>query len=252
MITLDRYFVILSYNGTGYNGWQTQPHEGTKTIQGTLDAAFALVLQTPISTTGCGRTDTGVHAIDYVAHVDLPKGVDIGKLKYKANIMLPDAISIQSITKVMPDAHARFDATERSYKYYIHQSKNPFLVNSYYYNFGDLSLEKLNEVAILLKSYKAFAPFCKLHSDNMTMNCIIKESYWYAEGEQLIYKVTADRFLRGMIRMIIGMSINVCRKKISLDELNNALDTQTRLTHNWSVPANGLILCDIKYPYIIK
>ncbi len=244
---MNRYFIWLSYCGTAYNGWQSQPDPNTKTIQSTIEDVLTTLVRTQVAIVGCGRTDTGVHAQNYVAHVDLPHGIDIENLAYRANKLLPSDIAIHEIIPVTEQAHARFDAVSRSYEYHLHTAKSPFKPYSYYYYYEEPNLDKLNAAANILLEYTDFTTFCKLHSDVHTMNCKLTESIWTKEGNTYIYKVTSDRFLRGMIRLIVGMCLQVSRGKVTLDEVKNALENRCRLTQDWSVPAVGLLLCDIKY-----
>lgn len=244
---MARYFIRLSYCGTAYNGWQSQPHVGTTTVQGTVESVLSTLLQEQVNIVGCGRTDTGVHAKNYFAHVDIIKPMDGTNLVYRANKLLPEDIAIHEIIAVSDMAHARFDAISRSYEYHLHTAKSPFEPFSYYYYYDKPNLEKLNEAAQLLLEYVDFTTFCKLHSDVNTMYCKLTESQWIQEGDTYIYKVTSDRFLRGMIRLIVGMCLQVSRGKLTLEAVKHAMDHQNRLTQDWSVPAIGLVLCDIRY-----
>ena len=244
---MNRYFIRLSYCGTAYNGWQSQPHAQTKTIQRTIEHVLTTLIRKEVAIVGCGRTDTGVHAKNYVAHVDIPNGIDIKNLVYRANKLLPGDIAIHEIIPVTGQAHARFDAISRSYEYHLHTAKSPFEPFSYYYYYDEPDLEKLNAAASLLPKYTDFTTFCKLHSDVHTMNCKLTESIWIKNGDTYIYKVTSDRFLRGMIRLVAGMCLQVSRGKLTLDDVRYAMDKRCRLPQDWSVPAIGLVLCDIRY-----
>lgn len=246
---MARYFIRLSYHGAAYNGWQIQPHIGTITVQGTIEKALKTLLQCEMSLTGCGRTDTGVHAKDYYAHFD-GNIMDVELLKYKMNRILPDDIAIHDIISVHDDAHARFDAISRAYEYALHIRKSPFQHESFYYNYLSLDLTKLNEAAAILLEYQDFASFCKSKSDVQTTLCKIKESYWRRDGDNFVYRITADRFLRGMIRLVVGMCLNVARDAITIQEVKGALESKRKLDMNWSVPPDGLMLCDIRYPYL--
>lgn len=247
---MSRYFIKLSYCGTAYNGWQSQPHKGTKTVQDAIEKALGTYLRQTIDITGCGRTDTGVHAKDYYAHFDSETVGDIDTLIYRVNKILPNDIAIHDIIKVHDEAHARFDASSRSYQYHLHTSKSPFADRSYYYFYDQPNVEILNDAASILLEYTDFTTFCKVNSDVHTMNCDIKECYWEQHGEHFTFHITADRFLRGMIRLIVGMCLQVSRGKLTIDEVRKALEEKRRIGHDWSVPALGLVLCDIKYPYL--
>ncbi len=247
---MSRYFIKLSYCGTAYNGWQSQPHKGTKTVQDAIEKALGTYLRQTIDITGCGRTDTGVHAKDYYAHFDSETVGDIDTLIYRVNKILPNDIAIHDIIKVHDAAHARFDASSRSYQYHLHTSKSPFADRSYYYFYDQPNVEILNDAASILLEYTDFTTFCKVNSDVHTMNCDIKECYWEQHGEHFTFHITADRFLRGMIRLIVGMCLQVSRGKLTIDEVRKALEEKRRIGQDWSVPAIGLVLCDIKYPYL--
>ncbi len=247
---MPRYFIRLSYCGTRYNGWQSQPHAGTVCIQPTIEAALTQFLRSSISIVGCGRTDTGVHAMDYYAHFDHEDIGDITQLVYRLNKILPADIAIHSVHKVHENAHTRFDAISRSYVYHLHTVKTPFRPNSFYYRYSHPDLDILNEAAALIMEFTDFSTFCKLHTDVNTMNCKITESKWIKNGDAYEYHVTSDRFLRGMIRLIVGMCLNVARGKLSLAEVSKALENKDRTGHDWSVPAEGLFLHSIRYPYL--
>lgn len=247
-----RFFVELAYNGTRYSGWQRQPN--ATTVQSTLENAFSTILRSPIEVTGCGRTDTGVHAKQYFMHFDAPEELPKHFLD-RLNKFLPAAIAIQRIFEVDKDAHARFDAYHRSYEYHLVLSKNPFeKETAYFFPFGQhLNIEKMNEAAQLLLDYKEFFPFCKTNTEVKTMICDLKRSEWVVDeaSGKLIYHVSANRFLRGMIRLIVGMCLNVGVGKIELADVQQAMKQQTRLAKSWSVPPQGLFLCDIRYPFLL-
>ncbi|MFZ1749444.1 MAG: tRNA pseudouridine(38-40) synthase TruA [Saprospiraceae bacterium] len=247
---MARYFIHLSYVGTAYNGWQNQPHVGTKTVQSTIESALSLFLGQEMNIVGCGRTDTGVHAQGYYAHIDIESVVDIPHLIYRANKILPMDIAIHDILLVKDNAHTRFDAVSRSYQYHLHTSKWPFAAQSFYYTYDRPDIDLLNQAAAVLMQYEDFTTFCKLHTDVKTMICRVTESQWSKQGDHYIYRITSDRFLRGMIRLIVGMCLNVARGKLSIDDVHHAMKDQKRLPYDWSVPAEGLCLCDIRYPYL--
>lgn len=247
---LSRYFIRLSYCGAAYNGWQVQPHKGTRTVQGTLEDAMCRYFRHDISLTGCGRTDTGVHAKDYYAHFDAPEMMALHTHIYRLNKMLPPDIAIHDIIPVHDSAHARFDAVSRSYEYYLHTAKDPFAGHSLYYTYGVPDIDVLNEAAGLLLAFNDFATFCKYHSDVKTTLCQVNESHWHVEGNHYIYRVSADRFLRGMIRLVVGMCLQVARGKLTLDQVRQAMEQGQRTGHDWSVSPDGLFLCDIRYPYL--
>ncbi|MBP6184880.1 MAG: tRNA pseudouridine(38-40) synthase TruA [Saprospiraceae bacterium] len=246
-----RYFIELSYDGTGYGGWQSQPN--TNSVQQTLSDVLQVLLRHPVVITGCGRTDAGVHAEGYFAHFDtdriLPKD-----LRFRLNRLLPPDIAVHRIHSVHQEAHARFDAIQRRYRYRITLQKDPFLTHrAWSYPFPETpDIEVLNQAAQILLNYTEFAPFCKTNSDAQTRICDVRESFWIpsADGRQLIYYITSDRFLRGMIRLVVGMCLRVAAGKTSLDEVRSAMDQQSLLHGSWLVPPDGLTLLDVRYPYL--
>jgi tRNA pseudouridine38-40 synthase len=245
-----RYFGELAYNGTDYFGWQRQPDEIT--VQQKIEESMSMILRTPIKIMGCGRTDTGVHAAQYFMHFDfdgiLPKG-----FCPRLNKVLPKDIAFRRIFEVEPQAHTRFDAYSRSYEYHLNFRKNPFQEKTayYYYYSQILDFDKMQEAAALLLEYNEFATFCKAHHDAKTMICHMNRSEWKKIDEyHWVYHVTSNRFLRGMIRLIVGMCINIGRGQITLDDVRKALDDQVQLQKNLSVPPEGLYLKDIKYPFL--
>ena len=246
----SRYFIRLAYNGTRYCGWQIQPNDPT--VQDTIQQVLSTMYNDDIQVVGCGRTDTGVHASDYVLHVDLPDNFSVHDLVYKLNNMLPNDIRVYNIIPVAADAHARFDADSRSYVYKMVFGKDPFRQNTVYRydQSGQPDHDFMNEAAALLLDYKEFFPFCKTHADTDTYKCDVRHSKWEKISDaEWHYNITSDRFLRGMVRMIVGMTINVGLGRLSLDTVKDSLDKQTRLQRAWSVSAQGLYLSRITYPY---
>lgn len=243
-----RYFAELAYKGTNYNGWQRQPN--APSVQQTIEDAFSTILRTPITITGCGRTDTGVHASQYFIHFDTDESFP-KSFEKRINKYLPDDIAIYRIFEVDEKAHTRFDASYRAYEYHLIFDKNPFLIESAYrFPFGEkLDFEKLQSAAKLLLVYDAFFPFCKTKSDAKTMFCDLQraEWIWKEEGKYLVFHIAANRFLRGMVRLIVGMCLNVGIGKLSLEEVKDAMENQTRLKKSYSVPPNGLFLSEIRY-----
>lgn len=245
-----RYFLECSYNGSAYAGWQSQPN-GTG-IQTVIEEQLQILLRQPVEIVGCGRTDAGVHASGYFAHFDwrlpFPEHFPV-----RLNKLLPPDISLDAIHPVHPDAHARFDARQRRYKYHIHMRKDPLIGGpSWYYPFAHSpDVRLLNEAASLLLEYTEFAPFCKTGTDAKTRTCHLTESFWIADrtGSRLTYWVTADRFLRGMIRLIVGMCLRVSEGKLTIDDVRLAMDSQTLLEGSWSVPPDGLTLTGVRYPF---
>lgn len=246
-----RYFTELAYQGTDYFGWQIQPEQVS--VQETLQQAFSTILRTPIEVVGCGRTDTGVHASQYFLHFDFDGGFPPHFVS-RINKFLPSSIAIFRIFPVADDAHARFDAYHRAYEYRLHFQKDPFQQQlSYFYPFPDRpDPDKMNQAATLLLDYEAFFPFCKTHHDSQTYNCELKRSYWVAAADDLSlsYHIAANRFLRGMVRLIVGMCINVGTGKLDLDTVRRAMDEQVRLDRSTSAPPEGLYLRDIRYAFL--
>ncbi len=241
-----RYFVELVYNGTRFNGWQIQPN--APSVQQTIEEAFSLLLRTPISITGCGRTDTGVHASQYFMHFDFEGEFPKAFLK-RINKYIGNDIVFKSLGKVPDDLHARFNATKRSYTYFIILEKNPFKTETaFHFPFGDsLDFKKTQEAAQLLLQYDDFFPFCKTHSDAKTMQCDLMRSEWVQDKNNLTFHISANRFLRGMVRLIVGACLNVGLGKITLEDLKYAMDNQVTLKKSYSVPPQGLFLSGVEY-----
>ena len=243
-----RYFIKLSYKGTNYHGWQYQPN--AITIQEELEKVFSLLLKTEIKLTGAGRTDTGVHAFNYIAHIDLDNHIaEIGKLILKANSFLNEDIVIQDIFRVKEDVHSRFSPISRTYEYRTHFKKNPFLKDlSYYIYAAKFDFEKMNEAAKLLFDYSDFTSFSKLHTDTKTNNCKIIRAEWIKREDQMVFIIEADRFLRNMVRAITGTLIEVGKGKMDIIAFRKVIESKDRSNAGVSVPAQGLFLTEIKYP----
>jgi tRNA pseudouridine38-40 synthase len=243
-----RYFIKLSYKGTHYHGWQYQPN--AMSVQEELEKAFSLILREEIAITGAGRTDTGVHAKNYIAHFETEKSLAVAQLKeliYKLNSYLSKDIAIHDIYKVDDRMHARFDAKERTYQYNITTTKNPFTTESAWYVHGNLDVDKMNLACEILKEYSDFGSFAKLHSDNKTNICDLMEARWEFKDELLVFTIKADRFLRNMVRAIVGTMVDIGQGKTSLDELRNIIESKDRNQAGRSVPGHGLFLVEIKY-----
>ncbi len=245
-----RFFIKLSYRGTHYNGWQIQPN--APSVQETIQKGLSTILKSRIEITGCGRTDTGVHAKDYVAHFDYTGSIPEDFLK-RINKYLPEDIAINSIAEVAEGRHARFDAKHRAYEYHIVFNKSPFdRDTAFQFPFiKDIELAKLQEAAKLLLAYDDFFPFCKTNTQVKTMRCELFRSEWEIDTKngKMVFHIAANRFLRGMVRLIVGMCLNVASGKVSLEAVKNAMDKQIRLAKSLSVPPHGLYLVDIRYPY---
>jgi tRNA pseudouridine38-40 synthase len=245
---LHRYFIYLSYLGTGYRGWQVQP--GKTTIQGTLENALSIILQEKIACTGAGRTDTGVHARFFVAHFDTVKpGLEKqDSFIFRLNRFLPAEIAANQIRRVNINSSARFDAISRTYEYTITRSKNPFLKDTALFMHGNLDVESMNLACKHLADYKDFTSFSKLHSDVKTNNCTISEANWITSGDLLIFRITADRFLRNMVRAIVGTMIEIGKGAIEPGSIRDIIEARDRSRAGKSVRGEGLSLVNIVYP----
>ena len=241
-----RYFITLSYDGTRYHGWQIQPNGDS--IQQELQEALSTLLRQPVEVVGAGRTDTGVHAKMMVAHFDWEEPLDEKQLSYKLNKLLPQDIAVQEVRQVADDMHARFSAISRTYHYFIHTRKDPFLqAYSWQIPFA-LDFKKMNEAAKVLLEYKDFTSFSKVNTDTKTNLCDLKEAYWeeVAEG-QWRFTITANRFLRNMVRAIVGTLVEVGRGRTSIEEMRQIIEAKDRCQAGESVSGKALFLVDIKY-----
>jgi tRNA pseudouridine38-40 synthase len=245
-----RYFIELSYNGKAYHGWQNQPN--SISVQQVLEEALSVLLQTKIEIVGAGRTDTGVHASQMFAHFDVEFEIDISTLAFKLNSFLPNDISIHDIFKVKDDAHARFDAISRTYHYKISTTKNVFTINFAYRLQVPLDIKKMNDACNILLQYKDFQCFSKSNTDVKTYYCTIEKAEWIEEQNDLIFIISADRFLRNMVRAIVGTMINIGLGKIQVKDLISIIESKNRSEAGFSVPAHGLYLTQITYPESLK
>jgi tRNA pseudouridine38-40 synthase len=243
-----RYFIYISYKGTSYHGWQVQPN--SLTVQKLLDEALSTILSENIYTTGAGRTDAGVHALIFCAHFDSvsPDLATNKKMIHKLNSFLPKDISVTSVRKVKPDANARFSALSRTYKYFISKEKDPFSEDSTWYLHGDINIKEMNKASALLLKHSDFTSFCRLHSDVKTNICRIYMAKWITNGNQIVFTIKADRFLRNMVRAIVGTMIEIGFGKIDLMKFDNIINSKDRCKAGKSAPAKGLFLTDIEYP----
>lgn len=248
----QRYFFELSYNGKSYAGWQIQPE--AITVQETIQQAVSkLFSNQTIKVVGCGRTDAGVHATNYFLHIDLTNAFSEEQLSYKLNKILPADIAIHRVFKVKSDAHARFDAVSRTYTYKISTSKNPFTTDFYWYYPLELDLDLMNEAAKYLIGKKDFTSFSKLHTDVKTNICEVTEASWERSDMGNIYfKISANRFLRNMVRAVVGTLVEVGRGKIMPDDVQQILLAKDRSAAGTSAPAHGLYLSEVGYKYIDK
>lgn len=245
---MTRYFIFLSFRGTAYNGWQIQP--GKHTVQGVLTKALSTVLASQTAVTGAGRTDTGVHASFFCAHFDALRG-DLdsdSQLLYNLNGILPDDIAVSRIVKVKPEANARFDALSRTYMYTVTSVKDPFCADTAWLLYWQLDIEKMNEAASILLKHSDFTSFSRLHGSNKTNICRVTHARWHREADKLIFSITADRFLRNMVRAVVGTLIPAGRGKLSVNDFEAILQGKNRGLAGQSAPAHGLSLTAIEYP----
>ena len=241
-----RYFIDLSYNGRAYHGWQIQPD--VTTVQAELNHALSTVLRTPLECMGAGRTDTGVHAEQMVAHFDVDKPIDTKDLVYKLNVLLPKDIHINSIREVYPEIHARFEALSRTYVYKISRTKNAFKYKNEHTYTLPLDIDLMNKAAKALFEHTDFQCFSKVKTEVKTYDCTIKEAHWELNKNSLHFTIKADRFLRNMVRAIVGTLIEVGAKKRTLEEFHEIISSKNRSNAGTSAPAHGLYLINIEYP----
>ncbi|MEZ4778364.1 MAG: tRNA pseudouridine(38-40) synthase TruA [Flavobacteriaceae bacterium] len=245
-----RYFIELAYNGKNYCGWQNQPNGIA--VQEVVEKALSTLLGEPISITGAGRTDTGVHAKQLFAHFDYSEIDATEKLTYRLNSFLPNDISVHSIFEVTPDAHARFDAETREYEYHIALKKDPFMEGFAYYIHLRPDVSKMNEAAKLLFEYEDFQCFSRSKTDVKTYYCTITKAHWEQRENLLIFTIAANRFLRNMVRAIVGTLLEIGYGKLSLEDFKTIIESKNRSNAGASAPAHGLYLTKITYPENIK
>lgn len=243
-----RYFIYLAYDGTNYHGWQIQPNGNS--VQEELMKALSTLMRCEVEVVGAGRTDAGVHASLMVAHFDVEQEWDTVLLADKLNRLLPPDISIYKVVPVKDGAHARFDATYRTYKYYVTTSKTPFGRIYKCRLFGKaLDFDKMNEAARTLFDYIDFTSFSKLHTDVKTNNCRIMQACWeQVNATEWVFTIQADRFLRNMVRAIVGTLFEVGRGKMSVDGFRQVIEQKDRAKAGTSAPGHALFLVDVGYP----
>lgn len=253
MIIPQRYFLETAYKGTAYHGWQLQPN--ATAVQEVLNKALKVFFRQDIETLGCGRTDAGVHATQFFAHFDLPKALnsqECDKFIKSINALLPYDISVSKIIAVSENAHARFDANLRAYQYHIHFKKDPFKTDTSWLIKDNLAIPEMQESAKIIMQYQDFGAFCKSNADNFTNICHIYQSEWEIIPNGLIYHVKANRFLRNMVRAIVGTLVDVGKGKIKSEDVHQIIQSQNRSEAGASVPACGLFLTQVQYPFIQK
>lgn len=241
-----RYFITLSYDGTDFHGWQIQPNGNS--VQEELQKALSTLLRQPVAVVGAGRTDAGVHARKMVAHFDCQEPIDCAQLAYRLNRMVPRSMSVYDVKRVSEELHARFSATRRTYHYYIHTRKDPFLRHYSCEMHFDLDFERMNEAAMALMEYSDFGAFCKSHSDVKTTICRVMAAQWHQTSPtEWYFEISADRFLRNMVRAVVGTLVDVGRGRLSIDEFRNVIEGRKRTAAGESMPANALFLEDVEY-----
>lgn len=246
-----RYFMLLAYNGAPFHGWQSQPNAAS--VQAAVEKAISTILRQPVSVTGAGRTDTGVNARCMYAHFDVADPItNTTSLCRSMNSLVGKDIAVYDIFSVADNAHARFDATSRTYKYFIGTRKSPFDYPFCWNPPYPLDVEIMNEATAYLKEYTDFTSFSKLHSDAKTNICRIDHAAWEQQGDKIVFTITADRFLRNMVRAIVGTLVEVGRHRIGIEEFCRIIERKDRCAAGISVPGNALFLWSITYPYPVQ
>lgn len=247
---MKRYFVEIAFKGTKFHGWQIQ--KNAVAIQEILNKALSTVLKEPVETLGCGRTDTGVHAKEFFAHFDtlnLPEQ-DFDNFIYGVNSLMPFDIAIKRVFSVTPNAHARFDAIQRTYQYHLYFQKDPFKTEFGYHLKTRPDITKMNEGAMLIKTYGDFSCFSKTNTNVKNNLCTISKAYWEEVGDEMIFTISANRFLRNMVRAIVGTLLELGKDNISLEDVKRILENKNRSEAGASVPAAGLYLTKVQYPFL--
>jgi len=244
---LNRYFFEISYLGTSYHGWQRQ--NGQISVQQCIEECLSkFIPQKELKIVGCGRTDTGVHAKQYFFHLDTENTLP-QQTHFKINTILPKDIAVNGIYKSKTNQHARFDATQRTYRYYLHQKKDAFINKTSLYYRPKLDFELMQKAARLLLGKKEFTSFAKLHADNKTDFCMVSHAQWNQTENQVYFEITADRFLRNMVRAITGTLLDVGQKKTNLSKFDEIIKSKNRANAGASIEAHGLFLWEVKYPF---
>ena len=241
-----RYFLEIAYDGTRFHGWQLQPN--ALAVQEVLDDCLSKVLRQPISTTGSGRTDTGVHASQQFVHFDVAQELDAPQVLYRLARILPDDIATHSLYSVPDGAHARFDALARTYHYHVTFARNPFKRHYACYHSRPLDVGQMNQAAALLLLHEDFTTFSKVKGDTKHYRCSIYEAEWRQQGEELVFTIRANRFLRGMVRLLVGTLLDVGRGKLTVQQFEQIIMSQNRSKSSGAAPAAGLFLAKVEYP----
>jgi tRNA pseudouridine38-40 synthase len=241
-----RYFLEVAYDGTRFHGWQVQPN--ALTVQEVLEDCLSKVLRESISTTGSGRTDTGVHASQQFVHFDTEQQLDLQHIVFRLNRILPDDIAVNNLFLVKNEAHARYDAFARTYHYHITLRKNPYKRQYAWYHSRPLNIDKMNEAAAILLKYEDFTTFSKVKGDTKHYRCEMYIAEWVQEENELLFTIRANRFLRGMVRLIVGTLVDVGRGKLTVEEFEKILASQNRSQSSAAAPSEGLFLAKVEYP----
>ena len=241
-----RYFLDISYKGTNYHGWQKQ--KNANSVQQEIEKGLSTMFQSKVGIMGSGRTDTGVHARQQIAHFDSSVQLDVSNLVFKLNRILPNDIVVKAALHVHSEAHARFDANLRSYQYFIHQNRDPFKEGVSYYFSKPLDIEKMNRASKMLIGEQDFQSFSKVKTEVNNFICNIKTAEWILQNDSLVFCVTANRFLRGMIRALVGTLLEVGQEKMSIEEFQEVIKIKDRTKAGRAVPAEGLFLTNVEYP----
>lgn len=248
MSKIQRYFLKIGYRGTNYHGWQIQGSQPT--VQKSIEEAISLLLRQKTEVIGCGRTDTGVHASTYFLHFESEAELDASKFVYKLNGILNFDIAVYELLPLHLNAHARFDATARTYRYFIHQQKNPFLNDTSKFIAGEIDFNLMNKAAAMLPKFTDFQSFAKVSTDVSNYKCTVFNATWSALENQWMFEISANRFLRNMVRAIVGTLLEVGTGKLNLTDFEQVVVNKERSAAGKSVDAKGLFLFKIEYPYI--
>jgi len=241
-----RYFISLAYKGTNFHGWQVQPN--AVSVQQRINEGLSVLLKEEVMIMGAGRTDAGVHAKQMYAHFECDKSFDLDIVCYRLNAFLEDTICIKSIFKVADETHARFHATSRTYEYWLCQEKNPFLIEGAWLMYSNLDFSLMNAAAAHLIEVSDFSSFAKIHTDVNTHICDVRKAEWLQQGDKWVFTIEADRFLRNMVRAIVGTLVEVGKGKMTIEEFKAVIKEKDRAVAGVSAPAKGLYLVNIDYP----
>jgi len=247
---MPRYFLKLTYRGTAYHGWQIQ--DNAHTVQAEMNEKISTLCEEPVNVTGCGRTDAGVHARNFYLHFDLQQPLTFGPqdFVFRLNRFLPEDIAAYGVWEVPSETHARFDVISRTYRYYISRQKDPFVQDTALIFTGRLDVEAMQQAANYLLDYEDFTSFSKLHTQTTTNICRLAEAGWEQREKMLIFTITADRFLRNMVRAIVGTLLEIGKGKLKPEDMKTIIEAKDRSKAGFSAPAQGLFLEEVRYPFV--